>query len=63
MEDPMETASDEWFKEIPEPPTDLEGLRKEVRALMIYVKLLAKSNEAAWKQVIEMRKKLQKVGL
>lgn len=63
MDDPTETVSDDWFKEMPEPPTDLEGLRNEVRALMIYVRTLSKSNEAAWKQVIEMRKKLQKVGL
>lgn len=61
MEDPTESAADDW--EIPEPPTELEELRDEVRSLQIYVKTLSQSYAGIWRQVIDLRKKLQDLGV
>ena len=60
MDDPTETVED-W--EIPEPPSDIESLRNEVRSLNIYVKYLSQSYSTVWKEVISLRKKMQGVGL
>lgn len=60
MDDPTETVED-W--DIPEPPTEIEALRQEVRTLQIYVKTLSQSYGGIWKEVIQIRKKLQDLGL
>lgn len=60
MDDPTETVED-WV--IPEPPTEIEELRQEVRTLQIYVKTLSQSYSGIWKEVIQIRKKLQDLGL
>ena len=63
MEDPTEIADEVWDLEVPDPPTDLEGLRREVKALTIYVKTMAEVNHKTWKEIVRLRKKLQEVGL
>jgi len=60
MDDPTETVED-W--DIPEPPSDIESLRAEVRALNIYVKYLSQTYGTVWREVIALRKKMQDVGL
>lgn len=60
MDDPTETVED-W--DIPEPPSDIESLRAEVRSLNIYVKYLSQNYATVWKEVIALRKKMQSVGL
>ena len=61
MDDPMESADEDW--EIPEPPSDIESLRAEVRALNIYVKTLSRSYGTVWKEISALRKKMQDIGL
>jgi hypothetical protein len=63
MEDPTEIADEVWDLEVPDPPTDLEGLRREVKALTIYVKTMSEVNHKTWKEIVRLRKKLQEVGL
>jgi hypothetical protein len=63
MEDPTEIADEVWDLEVPDPPTDLEELRKEVKALTIYVKTMSEVNHKTWKEIVRLRKKLQEVGL
>jgi hypothetical protein len=63
MEDHTETADEDWTLEVPDPPTDLEELRKEVKALTIYVKTMSEVNHKTWKEIVRLRKKLQEVGL
>jgi len=60
MEDHTETVED-W--KLPEPPTELEALRQEVRTLQIYTKTLSQNYGGIWKEVIQIRKKLQDLGL
>jgi hypothetical protein len=63
MEDPTETADEDWTLEVPDPPTDLEELRKEVKALTIYVKTMSEVNHKTWKEIVRLRKQLQDLGL
>lgn len=60
MDDHTETVED-W--EIPDPPSDIESLRTEVRALNIYVKTLSQSYAGVWREVAAIRKKMQDLGL
>jgi|APGre2960657468_1045069.scaffolds.fasta_scaffold586115_2 hypothetical protein len=60
MDDHTETVED-W--EIPDPPSDIESLRAEVRALNIYVKTLSKTYAGVWREVVILRKKMQDIGL
>lgn len=60
MDDHTESVED-W--DIPEPPTEIEALRQEVRTLQIYVKTLSQSYAGTWKEVVKIRKKLQDLGL
>jgi hypothetical protein len=63
MEDPTETVDEDWTLEVPDPPTDLEELRKEVKALTIYVKTMSEVNQKTWKEIVRLRKQLQDLGL
>lgn len=63
MEDPTEIADEDWTLEVPDPPTDLEELRKEVKALTIYVKTMSEVNHKTWKEIVRLRKQLQDLGL
>ena len=60
MDDHTETVED-W--EIPDPPSDIESLRAEVRALNIYVKTLSQTYAGVWREVVILRKKMQDIGL
>ena len=62
MEDPTETVTDEDW-DIPDPPTEIEALREEVRSLQIFVKTLSQNYAGTWREVAAIRKKLQEVGL
>lgn len=61
MENRTENATDDW--EIPEPPTELEALRDEVRELNVYVKTLSQRYARILRHVIGLRKKLQDLGI
>jgi len=60
MVDPTETVED-W--DIPDPPTELEELRKEVRMLQIYVKTISQNYAMTWREITALRKKLQDLGV
>jgi predicted patatin/cPLA2 family phospholipase len=61
MDDLTETASEDWVT--PEPPTDMEELRREVRSLQIYVKTLSQSYGSTWKEIVRLRNALQELGI
>ena len=60
MEDRTETVKD-W--KLPDPPTEIEELRKEVRTLQVYTKTLAQNYSATWRQINFLRKKLLDIGV
>ena len=60
MEDPTENVED-W--ELPDPPTEIEALRTEVRTLQIYAKTLSQNYATTWREIAAIRKKLQDLGL
>ena len=62
MEDPTETVTDEDW-DIPDPPTEIEALREEVRSLQIYAKTLSQNYAGTWREFAAIRKKLQELGL
>lgn len=59
MEDPTEIV--DW--ELPEPPTDMEELRREVRSLQIYVRTLSQNYSAIWRHINHLHKTLRDLGI
>ena len=49
--------------EIPEPPTEIEELRKEFRSLQIYTRTLSQNYAATWREIVFLRKKLLDIGV
>ena len=59
MEDPTEIV--DWG--LPEPPSDVESLRAEVRSLQVYVKTLSQNYAGTWRHINYLRKKLMDLGV
>jgi len=55
----MEIVDDDGF---PEPPTEIDELRKEVKALTIYVKTLSEMERNSYRQLSSLLRTLRNRG-